>query len=1055
MDVTKRQSMIELTLQCLVLLLVNSVLSHGQSHICSVGTTCTCEEHETEPSQFQNIFCSSSILVNTVDPVVIPTTLGLQIECDPRYKIDSLDVIVSQLQNKDVLVNLSLLRCPVSQLLAKNPVDIPSLQKLRIHNSEPFEISQDVFQDLPNLRVIDFQSNGLTAIPNSITCTSLQQPCRPLQQLEELYLQGNTINWIPNDTFSNVPNLKKLNLTNNSLHSLPGELFSPLEHLQELDLSFNMIDTLPLELFQNLTELEVLHLSSNKLTEMHPIHFRGMTDLKILDNSYNQLMDLPNDLFREVQMTLQHLNLKHNFFHRLPNDLFLGLNAIRSIDLSQNNFTWTTSSSIVLFKYLPFLRIVNLQSTNIHSGFNVVFEGCPSVSSIDISDNHIQIIPRDFINRIGAPSMETLNFARNDISVLYSYAFQNSNSLRDLILSHNRLQNIPKRAFSQLPGLQKLDLSYNAITFMHIQALFQLPNLIELHLNNNRLINFQVFLYARQGALLKPQSLAPDYLHVDSPISVYMEENPFSCDCDMFSSLFNKTGHAMYEDIVWPGRQELINQKFMPDPDNLICASPPNVQGKAIKRLRKNSFWCEMPQLCSQNCTCSAIAIELRLVANCSNRGLTEIPTDLWWGTSYLYLDGNNITQISSNHLSNLSRVLELYLNNNSISSIADDAFKDLTSIRIVDLSSNNIPEITTHTFGTMSELKALSLDSNQISYIDVYSFHNLTSLVYLTLNNNLLSYVDLDMFNFTKSLRYVRLDNNPYVCDCDLWWVDFKSWMFEPKVIPLLAGSRYNTTCQIQHETNKSTIWPIMQLTESDLECHGNHTDYVKHILLTNNQTWILAFTLGVFVFIVLIAIIVYRFNKILKVIIYNRTGWRFLAKENFDQDKVYDAFLSFSSDDLGWVKNSLLKNLENHDPPYKVCIHHRDFLVGACIAENIVDAIEKSKRTILVLSDNFLKSEWCAYEFQKAHHQVIKDKSSRLIVILMEEIAQNRLDKDLKMYLKTNTYLEKTDPLFWEKLYSAMPNIGNRQFMYDKANKAKCLYLQHGLAEKQVYIE
>ena len=35
-----------------------------------------------------------------------------------------------------------------------------------------------------------------------------------------------------------------------------------------------------------------------------------------------------------------------------------------------------------------------------------------------------------------------------------------------------------------------------------------------------------------------------------------------------------------------------------------------------------------------------------------------------------------------------------------------------------------------------------------------------------------------------------------------------------------------------------------------------------------------------------------------------------------------------------------------------FSVCIHERDFMPGKCILENIQNAIEKSRRTIAVIS-------------------------------------------------------------------------------------------------------
>ena len=52
-----------------------------------------------------------------------------------------------------------------------------------------------------------------------------------------------------------------------------------------------------------------------------------------------------------------------------------------------------------------------------------------------------------------------------------------------------------------------------------------------------------------------------------------------------------------------------------------------------------------------------------------------------------------------------------------------------------------------------------------------------------------------------------------------------------------------------------------------------------------------------------------------------------------------------------------------------------------------------------------------------------MLKDRTNYLIVVLCEDISSEDLDEDMKMYLKTNTYLSRDNRWFWQKLRYAMP--------------------------------
>ena len=84
------------------------------------------------------------------------------------------------------------------------------------------------------------------------------------------------------------------------------------------------------------------------------------------------------------------------------------------------------------------------------------------------------------------------------------------------------------------------------------------------------------------------------------------------------------------------------------------------------------------------------------------------------------------------------------------------------------------------------------------------------------------------------------------------------------------------------------------------------------------------------------------------------------------------FDAFLSYCHEDSPWVREELLPRLEDGQPRFRLCLHERDFVAGATVADNIIAAINTSRRMILILSNEFLRSHWCHLEFVLGHRKV-----------------------------------------------------------------------------------
>uniref|UniRef100_A0A8C6WV70 TIR domain-containing protein n=1 Tax=Neogobius melanostomus TaxID=47308 RepID=A0A8C6WV70_9GOBI len=140
------------------------------------------------------------------------------------------------------------------------------------------------------------------------------------------------------------------------------------------------------------------------------------------------------------------------------------------------------------------------------------------------------------------------------------------------------------------------------------------------------------------------------------------------------------------------------------------------------------------------------------------------------------------------------------------------------------------------------------------------------------------------------------------------------------------------------------------------------------------------------------------------------------------------YDAFVSYNSHDEAWVYRELVPHLEQ-DQGWRLCLHHRDFLPGKPIVENIAEAIYGSRKTICVVSRRYLQSEWCSKEMQLASFRLFDEREDVLILVFLEDIPSSHLSPyyRMKRLLKRRSYLSwpraaQHPQLFWEKLRQAL---------------------------------
>ena len=148
---------------------------------------------------------------------------------------------------------------------------------------------------------------------------------------------------------------------------------------------------------------------------------------------------------------------------------------------------------------------------------------------------------------------------------------------------------------------------------------------------------------------------------------------------------------------------------------------------------------------------------------------------------------------------------------------------------------------------------------------------------------------------------------------------------------------------------------------------------------------------------------------------------------KEKLIRRRHFDALVCCHFDtDNDFVIETLIPELEDNDPGFKLCVHFRDFEPGRKIMQNIREAITNSNGSIILLSQGFVDSEWCQEEFEECCTENKKDPAFLMLVILMQEVKTlMNVPECMANFVKQDTYLEKDDPDLIKKISKCLTQI------------------------------
>ncbi|NWU43538.1 TLR1 protein, partial [Hylia prasina] len=347
-----------------------------------------------------------------------------------------------------------------------------------------------------------------------------------------------------------------------------------------------------------------------------------------------------------------------------------------------------------------------------------------------------------------------------------------------------------------------------------------------------------------------------------------------------------------------------------------------------------------------------------------------------------------------------------------SFNQLADAVFECLpVNVKRLSLQSNQISTVP-RGMVELKSLEALNLASNRLA--DLPGCGGFTSLQFLNVEMNSILTPSADFFQSCPRVRELQAGHNPFKCSCEL---------------QAFIGLE-------RQSGGKLSGWPAAYVCEYPEGLRGTELKDFHLSQLACNTTLLLVTAL--LLTLVLVAVVAFLCIY-LDVPWYVRMTWQWTQTKRRawhsppgDGGPVlqFHAFISYSERDSLWVKEELIPSLEKGEGCIQLCQHERDFIPGKSIVENIINCIEKSYKSIFVLSPNFVQSEWCHYELYFAHHKLFSENSNSLILILLEPIPPYLIPAryhKLKALMAKRTYLEwpkerSKRALFWANLRAAI---------------------------------
>ncbi|KAM9851366.1 toll-like receptor 7 [Aulostomus maculatus] len=972
---------------------LNSTSFYSLDNLTEIDMRCNCVPIKIGPKD--NI-CTKSLMIEDNTFSSLKNLQALYLDGNQLYEVP-----------KGLPSNLILLSLEVNHIYSISKANLSEIRNVEMlylgqncYYRNPCNVSYDIedgaFLQLNKLRLLSLKSNNLSFIPHQLPTS-----------LTELYLYNNNFEVVTEEDFKNLTNLEILDISGNCprCYNVPFPC-NPCPNNSELKISKTA--------FKMLRKLKTLRLHSNSLKSVPSEWFATTKELRVLDLSSNFLArDIADTVFPCVLGRLEELDLSFNYeLQKYPQTLTLSkyfsrLNSLKVLRLKGFVFQQLKRESLEPLQPLTSLEVVDLGTNFIKMTNLSILMELKSFKIFSLSDNKISS-PSDGKDTVGfsggeeeplnwSPMSPAIQYQNKEVREIHYFRYDEyARSCKHKDKELGVVQSFVKRECSQFG--KTLDVSRNNIFFLH-PSFLNLRELKCLNLSGNAMsqsLNGSEFTH-----LTKLKYLDFSFNRLDLLYTTAFQElkNLVVLDISNNNHYFESEGVTHMLNFT----RNLKYLKTLRMNHNKISTSTnTELESQSLERLEFRDNRLDMLWRDGDTRYVNYFKRLLKLnVLDISRNNLNFIPDEVFSGLP--------------------DKLSELYIRNNKLKSFAWEKLQLLQSLQVLDLSGNSLTTVPSMLSSCAKSLTKLILHKNNILKLTPDFLKDAYNLKYLDLSYNQIQSIEESSFpdDVVNQMDMLLLHNNNFLCTCNV--TSFVTWLNRTTVtIPQLATG---VTCAAPGVQKGHPIISV------DLQaCQHSYLSIILYILMTSLVLSFLILSISSHLFLWDVWYI-YHFCRA-KLKGYGRMH---------SHSDVYDAFVIYDKRDpavLEWVMKEMCFHLEQcGDRHLTLCLEERDWIPGCPLIDNLSQSIHKSKRTVFILTNKYIKSGNFKTAFYMAHQRLMDEKNDVIILIFLEEVPCNSKYLRLRKRLYKRSVLKwptnrRAQPYFWFSLRGVLGTDSHKQY-------------------------